>query len=59
MAGDGRGSTTDAGEIEIVGDHAAPAGSAEMDSVAGHERLLYLGARTVNTVESRAVESQE
>jgi hypothetical protein len=30
-----------------------------MDSVAGHERLLYLGARTVNTVESRAVESQE
>jgi hypothetical protein len=59
VAGDCRGGTADTGKIKIVGDHAAPAGSAEMDGLAGHGRLLYLGARTVSTKESRAGESQE
>jgi hypothetical protein len=30
-----------------------------MDGLAGHGRLLYLGARTGSTQESRAVESEE
>ena len=49
MARNCRRGTAHAGEIEIVGDNAAPTGSAEMDGLAGHARLLYLGARTGST----------
>lgn len=54
-----RSGSAHAGEIKIVGDYATPTGSAEMDGLAGHGRLLYLGARTRSVPESHARESQE
>ena len=57
VPGDGGGRAANAGEGEIVGDHAAPTGGAEMDRLFRHGRLLYLGRRIKITEERR--ESQE
>ncbi len=48
-----------AGEREFVANHGAPAGCAEMDRVARHARVLYLGARALGCKKAQPRDRKE